>query len=342
MSVRNTTMNVDQLRGLVASHKHTVREFDFKNLRGGRVSPGLGGGRCKPGAVRSDLGGMIFGGMNDVDVLETGVEERTGGVTAAVQRIFASKSTASAGILASTRRTKKPWSVKERAEHRRREYRSVGSRHHSGRGRHKHSGNNDISDCHSSSRDSQHRRHRCHRQHRSEEGAETAFMTGAVGADNEADQPPDPPRPKRDISVAIMNPDPLPMFDDGLSPAQRSIEADMLAEAEEAAARSAALKQAKEAIITKLSREFSKRRVDKSGPRNKDSAAVIASLSALSFRMNLPALRYGGLSCAPSSSVGHRLCDSTFERRMANVAITPDHRNLESQTALVPLIFTWS
>jgi hypothetical protein len=211
------------------------------------------------------------------------------------------------------------------------------------------------------------------------------------------------PRPKMsprsttdmEISVPILNPDPLPVmlqptvYDpsakfgpllpspssssslrtsspsdyDGLSPTQRSIEADLLAEAEEAAARSSALKRAKQAVITKLSREFSKRKPADGGSESqrnsKESAAVVAGLSALNLGMNMPAhpahrererererdrdypqhLQHSGLSCASSSSVAYRLRDGLFGK---NAAVAPDHRSLESQTALVPLIFARS
>jgi hypothetical protein len=197
-----------------------------------------------------------------------------------------------------------------------------------------------------------------------------------------------------EISVPILNPDPLPVmlqptvYDpsakfgpllpspssssslhtsspadyDGLSPTQRSIEADLLAEAEEAAARSSALKRAKQAVITKLSREFSKRKPSDGGSESqrnsKESAAVVAGLSALNLGMNMPAhpahrererdrdypqhLHHSGLSCASSSSVAYRLREGLFGKSVANVAVAPDHRSLESQTALVPLIFARS
>lgn len=474
MSVRNTTMSADQLRGLVASHRHTVREFDFENvalINGGTWEEALapltegessdawsphspGNSDYRPTTSRSntsgsvvtssvddeylpassaaaaaasrelfevDLEGMMFGGMNDVDALEVGVEEWARGVTAAAAAVATQRASrpstagewlentrpnsagrgecvddsgiasdieaaklASQGFstkLKKRRVRRRPHENREeeeapvhqekeraedrRSEDRRREHRSGVSRHHSTRSRHKHSRSDETSDRHSSSRDS-HRRRRHHRRHRSEEGPESTFMAEVVGTDDEADRP-ETPQPKMDISVPILNSDPLPVMlqptvydpsakvgplletpessprsDDGLSPTQRSIEADMLAEAEEAAARSSALKRAKEAVITKLSREFSKRRVDGSNPRNKDSAAVIASLSALSLSMNLPGQQYGGLSCASSSSVGNRLRDNKFGRSMAHVAIAPDHRSIESQTALVPLIFSRS
>jgi hypothetical protein len=464
MAVRNATMNVDQLRGLVASHKKTVREFDFENvalIRGGSWDEALapltegeqsdawsrrsvGASDCRPGTSRSnssgslvassvedeqlptssaaaeaasrelfevDLEGMMFGGVNDVDTFEAGVEEWARGVTAAAQEASrpnsaggkqqqGSRPNSAAGRtddggLASDieaarqasegfttklkkRRIRRKSSkhddnevhedeYKRRSEERRSERHSDNHRHHS-RSHHKHSRSDDTSDRHSSSRDSP-RRHRHHRRHRSEEVPEMQFMPEVIGTDDEAYQRPETPRPKLEISVPILNPDPLPVMllptvydpsakcgplmktpesspksDDGLSPTQRTIEADLLAEAEEAAARSSALKRAKEAVMTKLSLEFSKRsRADGSDSRNnKESAAVVAGLSALNLSMNLPAQHYSGLSCASSSSVGHRLREGLFGRSMAHVAIAPDHRSLESQTALVPLIFSRS
>ncbi|KAH6844940.1 hypothetical protein B0I37DRAFT_172047 [Chaetomium sp. MPI-CAGE-AT-0009] len=478
MSVRNATMNVDQLRGLVSSHKHTVREFDFENvalIKGGSWDEALapltegepsdswsrqsvGASDCRPGTSRSnssgsavassvedehlpasspaataasrelfevDLEGMVFGGANDVDNFEAGVEEWAQGVTAAAHGASRPNSAGAGarieddGGLASDieaareasqgfttklkkrrmrrsrkhdeedevhghederksedrrieerrsedRRSEDRRSEDRRSEDRRSERRSDGHRHHSSRSHHKHSRSDDTSDRHSSSRDSP-RRHRRHRRYRSEEVPEVPFMPEVIGTDDEAYSPPETPRPKMDISVPILNPDPLPVMlqptiydpsatfgpllhtpespprsDDGLSPTQRSIEADMLAEAEEAAARSSALKRAKQAVITKLSREFSKRKVDGSDPRDKGSAAVIASLSTLNLGMNLHAQHYGGLSCASSSSMGHRLREGLFGRSMAHVAIAPDHRSLESQSALVPLMFSRS
>jgi hypothetical protein len=482
MSVRNATMNVDQLRGLVSSHKHTVREFDFENvalIKGGSWDEALapltegessdswsrrsvGDSDCRPGTSRSnssgsavassvedehlpassaaataasrelfevDLDGMVFGGVNDVENFEAGVEEWARGVTAAAQDGSRPNSaggrqdsprpnsaggrTEDDGGLASDieaarqasqgfstklkkrrvhRRSRKREEEEEVAEleekrrseerrserhsdDRRSERSSDNHRHHSSRSHHKHSRSDDTSDRHSSSRDSP-RRHRRHRRHHSEEAPELPFMPEVIGTDDEAYQPPQTPRPKMDISVPILNPDPLPVMlqptvydpsarygplltstpersstmsdDDGLSPTQRTIEADMLAEAEEAAARSSALKRAKQAVITKLSREFSKRsRADGSDPRSKDSAAVavVAGLSALNLgSMNLPPAQqnYSGLSCASSASVGHRLREGLFGRSLANVAIAPDHRSLESQTALVPLMFSRS
>jgi hypothetical protein len=89
-------------------------------------------------------------------------------------------------------------------------------------------------------------------------------------------------------------------------------------------------------VLTKLSREFCSRR-GKNGGRgggashSKDSAAVVASLSSLN-------LNGGSLHCG--SSVGFRLREGIFGRSAA--PIVPDHRSMESQSALVPLIFSRS
>ncbi|KAL2115582.1 hypothetical protein VTJ04DRAFT_9837 [Mycothermus thermophilus] len=512
MAVRNAIMNADQLRGLVASHKATVREFDFENvalLRGGTWEEALApltegengeawshrslagpAGYTVPTLTRSnttisaastavtssiddeylpdssaaaaaasrelfevDLEGMLFGGVNDVDAFEAGVEEWARGVTAAAaEAARPSSRPGSAGgrsesvqvMLApeveeearqaspkparKLRRTHcrlgsktqdqdenqktSPAYVEQRSsEETLRSERRSGDSHrpHNSRSRHKHSRSDDASDRpSSSSRDSRRRHHHRHRHHhrrcRSEELPETDdFMPNVVGTDDESYQPPRTPPPSSQpktmdpdtgISVPLLNPEPLPIMlqptvydpsakfgpllsspeasdspssssspssspsrsyrsspagsdDDGLSPTQRSIEADLLAEAQEAAARSSALKRAKEAVITKLTREFSKRSKggdDKS--RSKESAAVIAGLSALNLSMNLPTSHYqnnnnaNGLSCASSSSVAYRFKEGIFGRSLTSIAIAPDQRSLDSQTALVPLILS--
>jgi hypothetical protein len=75
--------------------------------------------------------------------------------------------------------------------------------------------------------------------------------------------------------------------EDGLSPIQRHIEAEILLAAEqeaaEAATRNSALKRAREAVLAKLSREFVRRKAAQA--KDKDSAAVLglSGLSALSL-----------------------------------------------------------
>lgn len=142
--------------------------------------------------------------------------------------------------------------------------------------------------------------------------------------------------------------------DDGcLSAVQLRIEAELLEAEEEAAARSSALRRAKETVLAKLSREFCKRKgAGGSGNGSKDSAAV----------MGLPGMNLGtGITvggCAAAAAAGgggggfgsrwgSGLREGLFGRSVAaaaaNVgAVQPDHRSMESQTALVPLIFSRS
>lgn len=466
MSVRNATMNVRQLRGLVASHKDTVREFDFENvalMRGGSWDEALApltedGARdawsrrslasddSRPGTSRSnssgsavassledehlppssaaataasrelfevDLEGMMFGGANDVETLEAGVEDWARGVTAAAQESSRPNTAEArkedddglASDIEAAREASQGFTTKlkkrrirrrshkdddevsikhengrkredrtshdERKHEDRKSDRSSKNRRHHSRSSHKHSRSDDTSDRHAT-RDSDHssRRHRSHRRHNSEAMPEIPAMPEVIGTDDEAFDRPETPRPRLKISVPILNPDPLPVmlqatvYDpssrhgpfmgsspeaspsdyDGLSPTQRCIEADILAEAEEAAARSSALKRAREAVITKLSREFAKQQRKDS----KDSAAVIVAREpTLNLGMDLPPMHHNnssGLSFASSSSVASRIREGLFGRSMANVAMamTPDHRSLESQSALVPLIFSRS
>ncbi|KAK0635453.1 hypothetical protein B0T17DRAFT_604591 [Bombardia bombarda] len=120
-----------------------------------------------------------------------------------------------------------------------------------------------------------------------------------------------------------------PVQDDGLSAVQRRIEADLLAEAEDAAARSSALKRAKEAVLAKLSREFCKRKgYDTANARsgsssNKDSAAVMG-IAGLASGFNLSEL--SGLN-ASSSTMGFRIREGFLDSQ---------------RSAYVPLMFSRS
>ncbi len=486
MSVRNATMNAPQLKGLISSHRSTVREFDFDNvalISGGSwddaLAPLTNGSAdswsrysmtgsensYRPSTSRSagsavasslddeqlpassaaaaaaskelfdvDLEGMTFGGMNDVETLEAGVEEWARGVTAAAQNgsmietIPEAEEVDDGGLASdieaarqaslgfSTKLKKRRIRKKRSRKHHHREEgvtedederrsdrhsdkhsdkhseRSGSHRHHS-RSRHKHSRSDDTSDRHHS-RDRSHsrRRHRRHHRHHSEEIPDMPElppmleMPEVIGTDDEAFYRPSPPQPKQQqLSITapiILNPDPQPMLlqptvydpstktstligismveepqhqqqpDDGLTSVQRSIEADLLAEAQDAAARSSALKRAKETVLMKLSREFCKRKPT-SPPHSKDSAAVVAGLSALNLGMGLTPVNAGmnagagsGLtnsSCAATSSMGLRIREGLFGRSLANVAIAvADHRSIESQSALVPLMFSRS
>jgi hypothetical protein len=183
------------------------------------------------------------------------------------------------------------------------------------------------------------------------------FMPEVIGTDDEAFYRIETPRPIKplDTKAPLLHPEPHPLLlqptvydpsakaprvvDDGLSTVQRCIEADMLAEAQEAAARSSALQRAKETVLAKLSREFTKhhRKVSGGPPHSKDSAAVVAGLSELNLGMNGNMAHQGTAGCGNTSSMGLRIREGLFGRSMANVVSMADHRSLE-----VPLIFSRS
>ncbi|KAK4444854.1 hypothetical protein QBC34DRAFT_179481 [Podospora aff. communis PSN243] len=350
-----------------------------------------------------DLDGMVFGGANDVDTLEAGVEEWARGVTAAAQNgsMVASIPEVDArmeeddGGLASDIEAARQASLGFSTKLKKRRIRKKRSRKHSSRedvreddedrkserrerkkekekekdkdrsrSRHKRSRSDETSNRSQSGDRSRSRRgHRRHRRHHSEEIPEVPPMPEVIGTDDEGFyRPVTPPRQQLAITAPILNPDPLPVLlqptvydpsaktlplfgisevesthEDGLSSVQRTIEADLLAEAQEAAARSSALQRAKDTVLAKLSREFCKRRPS-GGAHKNDSAAVVAGLSALNLGVShaLPA------NCASTSSMGLRIREGLFGRSLANVSIAPDHRSLESQSALVPLMFSRS
>ncbi|KAK3328517.1 hypothetical protein B0T19DRAFT_356669 [Cercophora scortea] len=372
-----------------------------------------------------DLEGMVFGGINDVDALEVGVEEWARGVTAAAAQQASTvgmmteasevkgeddgglasdiEAAKEASMAFSTRLKKRRIRKKreQRSEHRsgsksehRRDKHSrsdeTSDRHHS-RSRHQHSRGDDTSNRHPSrdrdrERDRSHssRRHRHHRHHSEEIPSMPSMpsMPEVIGTDDEALF--NNIKASKEESITpplLLDPFPLPallqptVYDpsatagpllptvsekesarghDGLSAVQRVIEADLLAEAEEAALRSSALKRAKEAVLAKLSREFCKRRTGSGAPAHtKDSAAVVAGLSNL----NLGAgggygYGYGMHSAANGggNSMGYRIREGLFGRSMANVnamsssmgTVMADRRGVESQSTLVPLIFSRS
>jgi hypothetical protein len=149
--------------------------------------------------------------------------------------------------------------------------------------------------------------------------------------------------------------------DDRLTSVQLSVEAEMRrAEAEEAAARSSALKKAREAVLARLGREFCRRKGASQQPERpckRDSPAVMGLAAMSNVELGTTCSR--GAAASPGDGVGGGarfaaglLRDGLFGRSVANVNYLPttsasmygrqDHRSLESQSALVPLIFSRS
>ncbi|KAM7199541.1 hypothetical protein V8F20_005725 [Naviculisporaceae sp. PSN 640] len=215
---------------------------------------------------------------------------------------------------------------------------------------------------------SQSRRGHHHHRHHSAELPELPPMPEVIGTDDEAEQrEQQAPDQEDDLSITppIHPPEPFPVLlqptvydpsvtagpfvnhssssspsssppttvslgqsHDGLSAVQRHIEADLLAEAKESAARSSALKRAKEMVLAKLTKEFnpysSSPPNNSSGHRRKlskgvpDSAAVLAS-AGLASALNLPPPQQMAGSAA-HLGVGARIREGLFGRSMANVS----------------------
>ncbi|KAK4214724.1 hypothetical protein QBC37DRAFT_283138 [Rhypophila decipiens] len=124
---------------------------------------------------------------------------------------------------------------------------------------------------------------------------------------------------------------------DGLSTVQRVIEADLLAEAKESAARSSALKRAKEMVLAKLSKEFNpyyssssnttggggghRRKLSKGGGGIQDSAAVLAS-AGLASALNLPPPQQMAAQQTASSSAAHLGIHPAFSSANVNLAMS--------------------
>ncbi|KAK4179317.1 hypothetical protein QBC36DRAFT_78928 [Triangularia setosa] len=525
MAVRNATMNAPQLKGLVTSHRDTVREFDFDNValirgswddalgplvdkeKGGspdswsRKSFTPAGSHTRPGTSRSntstgsavansaedeavtpssaaaeasrelfevDLEGMVFGGANDVDNFEAGVEEWARGVTAVAASAPASNDKvddyddgglasdieaakqASKGFTTTLRKRrlrkkrrhhdhdeedddddrKSEKSVEKEKEKNTRRLPILSKSSSKLTLKHSRSRSDETPSTketkgrdRSQSRPRLQRRRRHHRHHSSDDVVPSLpsmpSMPEVVGSDDESyfnnsqhpyyaspgpstpppltrsnslssshsvSPSPSPARSNRGssrikISVPILNPDPFPVLlqptvydpsaktgpfvcsivgeeehglyeDDGLSPAQRLIEADMLAEAQEREARSSALKRAREAVMTKLSREFS-RKANANGEKIKGSAAVQQVAGIMSIAdLPLHPLHTGGnnssnnMNGSSSNSIGYRIREGLFGRSMANVAecrMDQQRVTMESNgSALVPLIFARS
>lgn len=522
MAVKNATMNAQQVKGLVADHRSTVREFDFDNValirgswddalgplvdkeEGGspdswsRKSFASAGSNTRPGTSRTntsagsavanssedeavtpssaaaeasrelfevDLEGMVFGGVNDVDNFEAGVEEWARGVTAAAASASASNDRLDdyddvASDIEAAKQASEGFSTtlrKRRLRKKRRHHdhdeederksqkstekeKEKSTRHFPGLGKssskltlkHSRSRSDETTSTtpketkdreRSESRPRLQRRRRHHRHHSSDDALPALptmpSMPEVVGSDDESyfnsqhpyytsPGPSTPPPLTRsnslssshsvspapspsptgnnrgssriEISVPLLNPDPFPVLlqptvydpsaktgpfvcsvvgeedhglyeDDGLSPAQRLIEADMLAEAQEREARSSALKRAREAVMTKLSREFS-RKANANSEKNKGSAAVqqVAGMMSLAD-LPLHPLHTGGNASSHNvgggnNSIGCRIREGLFGKSMANVAEcrSDQHRvTMESNdSVLVPLIFARS
>ncbi len=394
MTVRNATMNVPQLRGLVASHRASVREFDFENvalINGGSWDEALAPLMDQSSDHSSDVWSRhsLGGSGSEAESFRTEASSSASNEDVELQSPSAAVAAASRelldldveglenflglgselaapqpdeddddGGLASDIAAAKEASLsfstklkKKRIRRRRRKHHkdddpgdSDGEREHRRhRHPHKHSQSSEPTHQHRSrSRSRSRPRHRKnsaedlpspHRSPRHPFAHLTPPQPEVLDDNNDDNDDvfrPTSPSPLN-ISHPIHSAEPLPMLlqptvynptnptgtdasasDDGLSTVQRSLELEEAHRrlAEDAEARKSVLKKAKEAVLAKLSREFQR-------------------------RMGKEVSSAGGGRCAGD---GLRLRERLFGESL--VSVVPDHRSLESNSTLVPLMFS--
>ncbi|KAK3181840.1 hypothetical protein K4F52_006907 [Lecanicillium sp. MT-2017a] len=316
LQIRNATMNAPQLRQLITSHQKTVKEFDFENVsladkgkwaealapvdedrtwsRSSFTTPSecslvtsessddLPSPSAAVEAASRDLLGMDFGGF--------GFDEEEKSVIEGLSEEIAAAREASSGFTTKLKKKR--------------------TKHHKSKHRKQHKDRSDDDD-----RASHHSHHsssssKSHKRKPSEPRLKPSFESTRAPVSI-----PDPL-----ISPPIMASDPQPVLlqptvydpsgrkshDDGITAVQRNLEQEEAHRllAEDAAARVSALQRAKDAVMNKLTREFSK--------KAKTNGAVAACRLLASRDI-------GGY------------CGRDF--------VLEDRRTIESQSAVVPLMF---
>ncbi|KAL2114510.1 hypothetical protein VUR80DRAFT_5995 [Thermomyces stellatus] len=227
---------------------------------------------------------------------------------------------------------------------------------------------------------SRHKHHRSknksHRRHKSDEDMASSVTWTPTRTPTPRTPPPraqtprtpTPRTPSPVISAPIPNMDPKPVLlqptvydpnsptskdpDDCITAVQRNIEKEethrLLAEDE--GTRTRALRRAKEAVLAKLSWEYHKTNTPPpphepfvgplSPPLTTQSPAPEVETSAAAAAATKEFLGPAGCgpSAAASMAMGIRFREGVFGK--GNVSVLSDHRALESQTALVPLMFS--
>jgi hypothetical protein len=153
---------------------------------------------------------------------------------------------------------------------------------------------------------------------------------------------PETPRPLPKISAPIPNMDPPPVLlqpavydphaprkpDEGISTVQRNLEKEEAHRllAEDAAARMSALRKAKEAVLSKLSKEYCSKSSSGGRKAGHGPPAVLEPQCSA--------------AAAATFAMGARFREGLFGK--SSVSVLSDARGLESQSALVPLMFSRS
>ncbi|PKS07563.1 hypothetical protein jhhlp_006167 [Lomentospora prolificans] len=266
----------------------------------------------------------------------------------------------------STKLTKKRVHRRRRRKHKSDDEREQSSEKHRSRGRSRHrnghrhenssgsskdkennstvSGSSSSRTSNSNNNNSSSGKSKGHRRHKSDE--EPVLVPRAPN------RTPSPPIPLPAVITApIPNMDPQPVLlqptvynpnapasrdpDDCITPVQRNIEKEeahrLLAEDE--GIRMSALRRAKEAVLAKLSWEYNKRMGGGNPSGISATPAVVAATHTVSRDM------FAAANCGASAAANMaRFKDNFFGK--STISVLSDHRALDSQTALVPLMFS--
>lgn len=190
---------------------------------------------------------------------------------------------------------------------------------------------------------------------RSKKSPHKTPSSSSIRSARPATPPPTPP-PEHDISAPLLNPEPHPVLlqptvydpqlrrragggpasaDEEISAVQRNLEQEEAHRrlAEDADARVTALRRAKAAVLNKLSREF--------GGASSSSSSLKSSGSRRGDRGRQSSSSNAGFAGRTADAVAAcRLMAGRDFGRCAGIEVVEDRRTLESQSALVPLMFS--
>lgn len=379
MQVRNATMTTTQLSEIVSAHRPTVKEFDFESvvlLNGGSWEEALAPLMEPPTPESTEVWSRSPSPLSESGSFETTASAVSSACDDELQYPSAAAAAASRDLLgaelgfgsepeyddltsdiAAAREASKTVSTKltKRRVHRRRrrkpksddeaERTSEKSKSSSRHTRHESSSSSSGGSKGKESSSHNHSKSKGHRRQKSEKEA--------VVVPRAPNRTPSPPVPLPVISAPIPNMDPQPVLlqptvydpnvpvskgpDDCITPVQRNIEKEeahrLLAEDE--SIRMSALRRAKEAVLAKLSWEYNKRVAGCAPAIIPAAPAVTAATHVVSRDIFAPA------NCAASAAVNMaRFKDNYFAK--STISVLSDHRALDSQTALVPLMFSRS
>jgi hypothetical protein len=354
MQVRNAIMTSTQLSDLVEAHRATVKEFDFERvalINGGNLedvfAPLLNdaSNNSEVWSRNSRHSASETGSVQTSSSSEYDLPSPSAAVAAAAKELLGSEFGISfdddddvdyddlASEVAAAREASKSFSTKLTKQKIHKRSRKHGGKSDDGKERERERGFEKPQKDRERSK-SRHRHHHSHGHSNSNSNKHHKPHKHSKSVDDihhHHNFRPETPRPLQKISAPIPNMDPPPVLlqptvynphaasrnsDEGISTVQRNLEQEEAHRllAEDPFARMSALRKAREAVLSKLSKEYCKKKVG------------LAELA--------PA------PCGPSFAMGAKFREGLFGKN--TISVLSDHRGLESQSALVPLMFSRS